>query len=237
MSVADLLSNPSAWISRAPAAAFRRERLSCERSGRGVVGALPAGSVTSGHRQPSKSDVVHDHIRLRQHQVVAIACIVVTIGARHMEHTGMTESSKTVGGSSCGSQLSPGGRSIEMISDRRSDTNRKVLIKRVGKHLLPTAQAWGLRQKGPAVAAPRTGHGHIDPFCYLIPGQALVPQLQDLLCRVGMSRRTAAAHGDPGTLELLADRAPMNAQLGTDLAQGPTLGVHVGCTLDIHRAK
>ena len=27
MSAADLLSNPSAWISRAPAAAFRRERL------------------------------------------------------------------------------------------------------------------------------------------------------------------------------------------------------------------
>jgi hypothetical protein len=32
-------------------------------------------------------------------------------------------------------------------------------------------------------------------------------------------------HGDAGTLELLADRAPMNAQLGTDLAQRSTLRV------------
>ena len=28
----------------------------------------------------------------------------------------------------------------------------------------------------------------------------------------------------------------MNAQLGTDLAQGPTLGVQVGCTLNVHGA-
>jgi hypothetical protein len=27
-----------------------------------------------------------------------------------------------------------------------------------------------------------------------------------------------------------------NTQLGTDLAQGPTLGVQVGCTLNVHRA-
>jgi hypothetical protein len=27
----------------------------------------------------------------------------------------------------------------------------------------------------------------------------------------------------------------MNAQLGTDLAQGPPLGVQVGCTLNVHR--
>ena len=52
----------------------------------------------------------------------------------------------------------------------------------------------------------------------------------------GMSRRTAATHGDAGTAKLLADRAPMNAQLGTDLAQGPTLGVQVGCTLNVHGA-
>jgi hypothetical protein len=51
-----------------------------------------------------------------------------------------------------------------------------------------------------------------------------------------MSRRRAPTHGDAGTLELLADRAPMNAQLGTDLAQRPALGVQLGCTLDIHRA-
>jgi hypothetical protein len=35
-----------------------------------VVGALLAGGVTSGNRQPPESDVVHDHIRLRQHQIV-----------------------------------------------------------------------------------------------------------------------------------------------------------------------
>ena len=40
----------------------------------------------------------------------------------------------------------------------------------------------------------------------------------------------------PARLELLADRAPMNAQLGTDLAQGPALGVQVGCTLNVHGA-
>jgi hypothetical protein len=28
----------------------------------------------------------------------------------------------------------------------------------------------------------------------------------------------------------------VNAQLGTDLAQSPTLGVQVGCTLNIHGA-
>jgi len=27
----------------------------------------------------------------------------------------------------------------------------------------------------------------------------------------------------------------MNAQLGTDLAQRPTLGVQVGCTVNVHR--
>ena len=34
-----------------------------------------------------------------------------------------------------------------------------------------------------------------------------------------MSRRRAATHGDAGTLELLADRGRMNAQLGTDLGR------------------
>jgi hypothetical protein len=49
-----------------------------------------------------------------------------------------------------------------------------------------------------------------------------------------LSCADGATHGDTGPLELLADRAPMNAQLGTDLAQGPALGVQVGCTLNIH---
>jgi hypothetical protein len=40
-----------------------------------VVLVLATGSVASGNRQPSESDIVHDHIRLRQHQIVAITCI------------------------------------------------------------------------------------------------------------------------------------------------------------------
>jgi hypothetical protein len=63
-----------------------------------------------------------------------------------------------------------------MISDGRSDTDRNVLIKRVGEHLLPTAQARRLRWPGPTVAAPGTGNSHIHLFCYLIPGEALVVQ-------------------------------------------------------------
>jgi hypothetical protein len=35
-----------------------------------------------------------------------------------------------------------------MISDRCSDTNRKVLVKGVGENLLPTAQAWGTLAAG-----------------------------------------------------------------------------------------
>jgi hypothetical protein len=62
----------------------------------------------------------------------------------------------------------------------------------------------------------------------------LIAKLQDLLRGHRMSGRTAATHSDAGTLELLADRAPMNAQLGTDLAQGPTLSIQVGRTLTIH---
>jgi hypothetical protein len=49
-----------------------------------------------------------------------------------------------------------------------------------------------------------------------------------------MRRRAAATHDGSGTLELFADCAPMNAQLGSDLAQGPALGVEVGCTLIVH---
>ena len=64
-----------------------------------VVRALPTGSVTAGNRQPSESYVIHDHIRLRQHQMVAIACTGGLIGSRHVEHTGPTEGGETVGGS------------------------------------------------------------------------------------------------------------------------------------------
>jgi hypothetical protein len=51
-----------------------------------------------------------------------------------------------------------------------------------------------------------------------------------------MSGRAAATPGDAGLLELLADCAPMNAQLRTDPAQGPTLGIQVRRTLDVHCA-
>ena len=51
------------------------------------------------------------------HQLVAVACIGVRIGARNMKYTGTTESGETVGGSSCGGELSPGRQSTKMISD------------------------------------------------------------------------------------------------------------------------
>jgi hypothetical protein len=73
--------------------------------------------------------------------------------------------------------------------------------------------------------APCTGNRHTDLFCYLIPVQAFVVELIDLLRRGGMSARTDRTHGDAGTLELFAHCAPMNAQLGADLAQVPALGV------------
>jgi hypothetical protein len=62
----------------------------------------------------------------------------------------------------------------------------------------------------------------------------LVAQLQDLLCGAGMSGRAAATHGDASATKLLADRSRGNAQLGTDLAQGPAQGVQVGRTVNVH---
>ena len=148
------------------------ERASQVSSGLGVVvRALATGRVTSCNPESSESDVVHDHIRLRQHQIVAITYIGVRLGARHMEHAGTTESSKAVGGPSGSSQLSPGGRSAEMISYGRTNANRKVLIKCLGENLLPTAHTWRFGWQRPLVAAPGTGNSHIDLLCYLGPGQ------------------------------------------------------------------
>jgi hypothetical protein len=93
-----------------------------------VVGALPTASLIACHYQPSESDVVHDHIRPGKHQISAVACIVVCIGAWHMKHTGTTESGKTMGGSSCGGELSSAGSSTKMISDGSTDADRKVLV-------------------------------------------------------------------------------------------------------------
>jgi hypothetical protein len=50
-----------------------------------------------------------------------------------------TEGGETMGRTPCGNQLSPGGRSAEMISDCCPYANGKVLIEGVGEHLLPTA--------------------------------------------------------------------------------------------------
>jgi hypothetical protein len=49
-----------------------------------VVRAHATGSAISGS-QSSESDVVHDHIRPGEHQIVVVACIVVRIGAWHVE--------------------------------------------------------------------------------------------------------------------------------------------------------
>jgi hypothetical protein len=64
----------------------------------------------------------------------------------------------------------------------------------------------------------------------------LVTKLQDLINGGRMGRSTAATHGDADLTKPLTHRGPGNAQLGTDLAQSPTLGVQVGCTLNIHGA-
>ena len=49
-----------------------------------------------------------------------------------------------------------------------------------------------------------------------------------------MSGSTDPTHGDARPLKLLADRGGRDAQLRTDLAQGPALVVQGGCTLNIH---
>jgi hypothetical protein len=115
-----------------------------------------------------------------------------------MNHLGTTEGGETVGGSSCGGEFSPGRGSTEMISDGRPDPNREVLVERVSENLLPAAQAWGLGRPGPLVTAPGTGNSHPDLFRYLIPGKALITQLQDLLGGGGMCG-SATTHCDPGT--------------------------------------
>ena len=49
-----------------------------------------------------------------------------------------------------------------------------------------------------------------------------------------MGRRTAATHDDAGTLECWLTVVAVTPALGTDLAQGPALGVQVGCTFNVH---
>ena len=101
-----------------------------------------------------------------------------------------TKGGETMGGSSGRGELSSARRSAEMISDGCTYANGKVFVKCVGEPLLPSAQAWGPRAQGPPVAAPGTGNRHIDLFCYLWPGQALIMQLHDLISGGGMCGRT-----------------------------------------------
>jgi len=94
-----------------------------------------------------------------------------------MTHAGTTGGSETV--------LSSVWRSAEMINDGCSDANRQVLIKGVGEHLLPTAQAWRVWRPGLPVSAPDTRNCHLDQFCHLIPGQTLITEVKDLLGEAG----------------------------------------------------
>jgi hypothetical protein len=56
--------------------------------------------------------------------------------------------------------------------------------------------------------------------------------------RAGMPRTggDARSYGDAGTVKLIARGGPGNAQLSTDLAERPTLGVQVGRMPYPHRA-
>ena len=109
------------------------------------------------------------------------------------------------------------------------------MVKRVGEHLLSTAQAWRSWWPSSPVSAPGTGNCHIDLLCYLIPGQALITQLHDLLSGGGMCG-SATTHTDAGTAQMLADRGLRAAQFGTDLAQGPAPRIQVGCIWNVHCA-
>ena len=68
-----------------------------------------------------------------------------------------------------------------MINDSCSNANRKVLVKRLGENLLPSAQPRRLWWPGGSVATPCPGNCHVDPFCDFSPGQTLVTQVEDLL--------------------------------------------------------
>ena len=64
----------------------------------------------------------------------------------HAQPARTTEGGESVGGSSCGSQLSPGRCAAEMIR-RLREPNGTVVVEPIGENLLPTPQAcsgWGL---------------------------------------------------------------------------------------------
>jgi hypothetical protein len=82
----------------------------------------------------------YDHVRLRQHQVAAVACIVVGIGFRHIEHAGTTKSGGLWAARLGGGELSRGSGSTKVIRNGCSYANGKVLVDQsLGDPLQPAA--------------------------------------------------------------------------------------------------
>jgi hypothetical protein len=133
-------------------------------------------------------------------------------------------------------QLSSGGGATEMIDDGRSNTDRKVLVKRLCEHLLPSAQMRRLWRPGFPVTTPRPGNSHIDPFCHFSPGQTLVTQVEDLFGGGWVRACADRTHGDTGVTKMIMDHVRSNAHLGADLAQSPALGVQLCRALNVHGA-
>jgi len=92
-----------------------------------------------------------------------------------------------------------------MVDDGCSNTNRKVLVKRVCENLLPSAQARRLWWPGVPVATPCPGNSHVDPFRHLSLGQTLVTQVEDLLGGGWVRRCADGTHGDTGATEMIVD--------------------------------
>ena len=122
-----------------------------------------------------------------------------------------------------------------MINDSCSNTDRKVLVKRLDENLLPSAQARRLWWPGLLVATPCPGNSHVDPFRHLSLGQTLVTQVEDLLGGGWVRRCADGTHGDTGATEMIMNNIRSNVQLCADLAQGPALGIQLCCTLNVHR--
>ena len=107
-----------------------------------VVHTPTTGPVVARNHSPSESDVVHDHIRPSQHEIVAI--VGVGIGALRIEHLRPAEGGETVGAVRRAAVSSARVGSAEMISVGCSAANGQVLIKRVGEDLSPSAESRGL---------------------------------------------------------------------------------------------
>jgi hypothetical protein len=115
-----------------------------------IVQGLAADGVAACNPESSETDVVHDHVRLSQHEIAAITGAVISIGTRHVEHPGTTRRGETVRRASRSVQLSSRGGATEMINDGRANADRKVLVKRLGENLLPPTQAPRLWWPGPS---------------------------------------------------------------------------------------